>query len=278
LQSTNTLLSRRAWRDTLRMRKASGVAAVTYDWRRTGRYMTFGLLDGTCSHYWFEALDGFLRRSFPAAAGVQETALACTFDVVFFTPLWTAAFLSYMSLSAGVGTSPCLGPLPPAAASQLRSLSLSTRNPHTCAHLRRRPRDTGRPARQLALSVLWECRSVGATQRRHLRGGAAGGARACVRHLHARVHRRAVGLAGRRGSRQPHHRLRRYKAVAQGNSCTGPVPQKLPAHISLYKSDIDVVSLFNSAKRRSRPPQRPGLRRVLPVQVTQPTSTVAVFR
>jgi hypothetical protein len=140
LQSTNTLLSRRAWRDTLRMRKASGVAAVTYDWRRTGRYMTFGLLDGTCSHYWFEALDGFLRRSFPAAAGVQETALACTFDVVFFTPLWTAAFLSYMSLSAGVGTSPCLGPLPPAAASQLRSLSLSlhetlTRAP-TCAGAR----------------------------------------------------------------------------------------------------------------------------------------------
>ena len=68
-----------------------------WKWKRGIRYSAYGLLDGCISHVWFGKLDQVVEiPSLPLA-----TCTKVTLDLLLFTPVWCAAFLSFMAVLDG---------------------------------------------------------------------------------------------------------------------------------------------------------------------------------
>lgn len=72
--------------------------AAAINWGRVRRYASFGVIDGSCSHVWFNMLDQAIPDT--TVLAVVEKIIV---DFLVFTPGWCAVFLVYMALSEGAG-------------------------------------------------------------------------------------------------------------------------------------------------------------------------------
>ena len=67
------------------------------DFARTGRFVTFGAVDGAASHVWFVGLDALIGED----GTLVETCLKVAADACVYTPLWCVWFLALFVLLEG---------------------------------------------------------------------------------------------------------------------------------------------------------------------------------